>query len=158
MHARRIIVPLAALLMAGCAPLPPPAPAGPRSGAVSTVPVSRVARPEPPVLKRLNNGHYRVQRPWTVVLDGRAWHVPRGYSSNGITAPAGIKRSLGDGVGHPETWAAVFHDWLFTQPGISRSTADRLFHDLLLAYGVPPQKARLMHATVAGYSLSKKFH
>jgi hypothetical protein len=58
-------------------------------------------------------------------------------------------------VDHPETWAAVFHDWLFTQPGVSRSTADRLFLDLMLAYGVPEAKARLMHTSVRAYSLSK---
>ena len=66
-----------------------------------------------------------------------------------------VRAFIGDGVTHPETWAAVFHDWLFTQPGISRAQADSLFYDLLIAYGVSPQKAKLMHATVSTYSLSK---
>lgn len=120
-------------------------------------PVAAWPRPQPPVLRRLPNGHYRVRQPWLVQLNGRRWLVPRGYTSNGITGPAAVRKSLGDGVNHPETWAAVFHDWLFTQPGMPRATADRLFHDLLLAYGVPPEKARLMHATVSAYSISKAF-
>lgn len=88
-------------------------------------------------------------------LNGQVWRVPAGYKSNGITAPARLKKSLGDGVNHPETWAAMFHDWLFTRPGVSRARADRMFFDLLLAYGVPETKARLMFTTVSAYSMSK---
>jgi hypothetical protein len=66
-----------------------------------------------------------------------------------------LRKTLGNGVNHPETWAAVFHDWLFTQPGVSRAQADRMFHDLLIAYGVTPLKARLMHSGVSTYSASK---
>jgi len=139
------------VLASGCVPAPQPSLA-------HRQPVLRPARrPNPPALVRLPNGHYRVARPWAVALRGRIWHVPAGYRSNGITAPSRLKKSLGDGVRHPETWAAVFHDWLFTQPGISRADADQLFYDLLVAYGVPEQKARLMYTTVSAYSLSKVF-
>jgi Protein of unknown function (DUF1353) len=144
------------LLLAACVPLGPPSagyPSVPRTG---SMPVSK-QKPQVPVLKRLENGHYRVRKPWTVELHGRLWQVQKGYTSNGITAPANLRNSLGDGVDHPETWAAVFHDWLFTQPGISRAQADKMFYDLLLAYGVPAQKAKMMHTTVAAYSLSKAF-
>lgn len=145
-----------ALLQAGCAPQSMDFQPGSRQ-ATSLAPRQQARHPAPlaPELKRLPNGHYRVRKPWTVVLNGRRWIVQRGYTSNGITAPARLKSAMGDGVRHPETWAAVFHDWLFTQPGISRATADRLFYDLLLAYGVSPAKARMMHTTVATYSLSK---
>lgn len=111
--------------------------------------------PDRPKLKRLANGHYRVVKPWTVVVGNRRWQVPAGYKSNGITAPAHIKKSLGDGVEHPETWAAVFHDWLFTQKGISRTQADNLFHELLIAYGVPSSKASIMYSCVSAYSMMK---
>ncbi len=113
--------------------------------------------PEPPKLKRLTNGHYRVRKPWTVNLNGHRWQIPSGYQTNGITAPDHLKKSLGDGVEYPETWAAIFHDWLFTQPGISRAQADGIFYDLMLAYGVPAQRAKLMYATVKLYSISKNF-
>ena len=112
-------------------------------------------RPEAPQLKRLGSGRYRVRKPWTVMLNGHSWQVSAGYTTNGITGPAWLKNSLGDGVNFPETWAAVFHDWLFTQPGISRNQADQLFHDLLIGYDVSPLKARLMHSSVAAYSASK---
>ena len=143
---------LLAISATSCIPV---APAGSMAGA--NIPVSVQARPAAPQLKKLPNGHYRVRKPWTVALNGRVWKVPKGYSSNGITAPARIKSSLGDGVDHPETWAAVFHDWLFTQPGVSRATADKAFLELLLAYGVPEKKARMMYTTVSAYSLSKAF-
>lgn len=120
-----------------------------------TIPVSRQSRPDAPQLKRLRNGHYRVRKPWTVNLNGSQWLIPAGYQCNGITASEKVRKYLGDGVEHPETWAAVFHDWLFTQPGISRQQADRAFYDLLIAYGVPTYKAKLMHTSVAAYSLSK---
>jgi hypothetical protein len=127
-----------------------------KPGQGSTAPTT--SRPEAPKLKRLPNGHYRVKRPWNVDVGGRRWTVPAGYTSNGITGPGKLRSALGDGIQYRETWAAVFHDWLFTQPGISRSTADRLFHELLLAYGVDPGKARMMYSTVSAYSLSKKWN
>lgn len=147
---RRLVLLLSVSALAACMPMPP---AGHIGG--TTVPVSRQARPDAPKLKKLQNGHYRVRKPWTVTLNGRVWKVQKGYSSNGITAPAKVKASLGDGIDRPETWAAVFHDWLFTQPGISRTTADKTFYELLLAYGVPEKKARMMYTTVSVYSLTK---
>jgi hypothetical protein len=113
-------------------------------------------KPAPPELKRLAKGRYRVRKPWDIEMNGSRWHIPKGYSTNGITAPAKIKQAIGDGVDRPETWAAVFHDWLFTQPGVSRQQADNLFYELLVAYGIPAEKARVMYTTVSIYSLSKK--
>ncbi|MEO7100495.1 MAG: DUF1353 domain-containing protein [Luteolibacter sp.] len=140
------------VLALGCAPM------GPRSYSLHPVRAAvglSHAAPNAPDLKRLPNGHYRVRQPWTVTLDGRQWHVQKGYQSNGITGPNFIKRTMGDGIDHPETWAAVFHDWLFTQPGMTRELADRTFHELLIAYGVSPQKAELMYSSVRAYSLTK---
>jgi len=106
-------------------------------------------------LKRLPNGHYRVMRNWPVNLNGRRWIIPKGYTSNGITAPDYIKANLGDSVKSRDTWSAVFHDWLFTQPGVSRAEADRLYYEIMIAYGVPQSKAKLMFNTVSTYSLFK---
>ena len=119
--------------------------------------VAQQQGPQAPILKHLKNGHYKVRKPWTITIGGHNWLIPAGYSSNGITAPTSFKTSLGDGVDHPETWAAVFHDWLFTQKGVSRTQADRLFHELLIAYGVPSRKAGLMYTFVSAYSVSKSF-
>jgi hypothetical protein len=112
-------------------------------------------RPDAPQLKRIRKDRYRVSKPWTVELRGDRWQVQKGYVCNGITAPEKIRKLLGEGVDAPETWAAVFHDWLFTQPGMTRARADRLFYELLLAYGVPPLKARLFYSSVSAYSASK---
>ena len=112
---------------------------------------------EIPNLKRLKNGHYKVCKPWTVTVGGQRWQIPAGYSSNGITAPARVRDSLGDGIQHPETWAAVFHDWLFTQKGVTRKRADRMFRDVLIDYGVSKSKADLMYAFVSAFSVSKNF-
>lgn len=126
-----------------------------RSNSTINVP-SADSHPSAPLLVRKANGHYRVSQPWTVQIGGKRWHVQQGYTSNGITAPSKVKSALGDNVDAPETWAAVFHDWLFTQPGISRSEADHLFYELLIAYKVPSQKARMMFTFVAAYSTSKE--
>lgn len=142
------------ILVLGCAPMGPP-PGGQQVMSVSKQGSISAPTPEAPQLKRLPNGHYRVRKPWTVALDGHVWHIQQGYTCNGITASSFIKSSLGDGVQHKETWAAVFHDWLFTQPGITRSQADRMFYDLLIAYGVSAEKAKLMYTWVATYSLTK---
>ncbi len=130
---------------------------GPVRGGRQTTQVSHPGRnhPNPPQLKRLENGHYRVTKPWTVELNGRKWQIQKGYTSNGITGPSSVRKSIGDGVQFKETWAAVFHDWLFTQPGVTRAQADQTFYDLLIAYGVPETKARLMFTTVSAYSLTK---
>lgn len=143
------------VILAGCAPVAGPSPSRDRmpAGAVKTQ-VSR-SRPAAPDLVRLKNGRYRLRSPWKVALNGRHWQIQRGYTSNGITAPGKLKATFGDGVAHPETWAAMFHDWLFTQPGVTRRQADQLFYDLLIAYGVPRSKARIMYSTVAAYSISK---
>ncbi len=141
------------ILMTGCTPAPRMVhPAG-----VVKRQVAQQHSPNAPKLKRLGNGHYKVRKAWSVDIGGRRWEVPAGYSTNGITAPASVKASLGAGVDHPETWAAIFHDWLFTQQGITRSQADQLFYDLLIAYGVPAGKAALMHTIVSAYSVSKSF-
>ena len=116
---------------------------------------SQKGAPAPPVLRRLKNGHYRVMENWNVHLNGKRWVVSSGYTSNGITAPSYVKAKLGDGVGSRDTWAAVFHDWLFTQSDVSRAQADRLYFDLMIAYGVSPTKARLMYNTVSAYSFTK---
>lgn len=144
------------ILACGCAPVQQgPAMYRGAPSRVSETMSRGPSRPDAPDLKRLSNGHYRVRQPWTVELNGRKWRVPKGYKSNGMTVPAGMKESLGDGIIYRETWAAVFHDWLFTQPDLSRAEADRLFYDLLIAYGVPGPKASLMYTTVSAYSLTK---
>lgn len=152
------------LVLSGCVAYPPPAgypttprpiPARPTNNATPEIPSKTSARPAAPALKRLKNGHYRVTQDWVVNLDGRQWIVRKGYTSNGITAPDYIKSKLGDSVNSRDTWAAVFHDWLFTQPGISRTEADRLYYRIMLAYGVPQSKATLMFNTVSAYSLTR---
>jgi hypothetical protein len=112
--------------------------------------------PNRPKLRKLGNGHYRVTKNWIVKLDGRRWKIQKGYTSNGITAPDLIKRSLGDSIDSPETWAAVFHDWMFTQPGVSRAEADKAFYSIMIAYGVDRNKAQLMYSGVVKYSRSKQ--
>jgi hypothetical protein len=138
-------------VFAGCGPML----TMPAGGAPQRMPMQQAARPDIPELKKLKNGHYRVRKRWTVALNGKTWVVQKGYSTNGMTAPARIKAALGDGVDKPETWAAVFHDWLFTQPGVSRAEADNTFHEILLAYGVSPAKSQMMYNTVRAYSLTK---
>lgn len=144
---------LVAPILLGCAVTTPVSKPGKYSAQQHQVAIAD--RPEAPHLKRIRKDRYRVTRPWTLELNGKIWRVQKGYVCNGITAPKKIREILGEGVDAPETWAAVFHDWLFTQPGMSREKADQLFHELLLAYDVPPLKARLIYSSVSLYSASK---
>ncbi len=150
-----ILATVAILGFQGCAPMPSPVSRRPGDNGAPTVRTDRAKAPVAPVLEKLPNGHYRVVRNWPVELNGKRWVVVKGYTSNGITAPSYIKSQLGDGIRSRDTWAAVFHDWLFTRPGVSRAEADRLYYDLMLAYGVPQTKARLMYNTVSAYSLTR---
>jgi len=108
-----------------------------------------------PSLQRLDNGHYQVMADWALVISGRRFLVPAGYSSNGITAPKSVKSLLGDGVGYPETWAAVFHDWCFTQSYLTRTQADDYFIQLMKDYGISPTKINLMATSVRSYTAYK---
>lgn len=149
-HLLRFTLPLV-LLVSSCLPY-----SVPFSREHHAVLARGAAKPAAPKLKKLKNGHYKVLEPWTLRIGGETWEVEAGYRSNGITAPARVKRLLGDAADRPETWAAVFHDWLFTQPDMTRDRADALFYQLLRAYGVPSKKAKLMHAAVTAYSKSRQ--
>ena len=147
-------LPVVLLLAGGCGP---PAEIHRSASVRQHVKAPAAKRPDAPKLKRMENGHYKVRKPWTVEIGNRVWQVPAGYNCNGITAPDRLKPSLGDGVDRPETWAAIFHDWLFTQKGVTRAQADGLFYELMLAYGVSAGKAGMMHTMVSAYSAAKRF-
>ncbi|MFC5050583.1 DUF1353 domain-containing protein [Rubritalea spongiae] len=137
-----------------------PAPYTPTQSAGPDRKISRKAptpvnKPAKPKLTKLENGHYRVTQAWTVKLSNKTFRVQKGYTSNGITAPSYIKKSLGDNINAPTTWAAVFHDWCFTQKNISRSQADDYFVELMHAYRIPQQKIDLMGTAARGYTLYK---
>lgn len=108
-----------------------------------------------PQLEQLENGHYRVLEDWPVKIGQRSFIVQQGYSSNGITAPEKLKAFLGDHVDAPETWAAMFHDWCFTQEYLTRDQADSYFIELMHDYQINAHKVQLMGATVRGYTLYK---
>jgi hypothetical protein len=157
MLSNRIVLVIIVALMS-CAPIPRNSANIQSANPSLKIPTGYKSSPAIPILIRKKNGHYRVAQPWTVDLAGRRWTVQKGYTCNGLTAPSQLKASLGDRANAPETWSAVFHDWLFTQPGISRSEADQLFYEMLIAYGVNAQKARMMYTFVAAYSVSKQIH
>ena len=48
----------------------------------------------------------------------------------------------------PQRWAGVVHDWLYSQPGVSKSHADAVFRALLASEGASSWKRKLMYAAV----------
>jgi len=44
--------------------------------------------------------------------------------------------------------AAIVHDWLYKTATMPRKTADRIFHALMIRFGVGPARARLMYSAV----------
>lgn len=137
-------------LLYGCV-APVNAPGGASVGSHSTG-----AFPSRPSLERLENGHYRVLNDWSLTVSGRSFIIPAGYTSNGITAPTSVKTLLGDGVNYAETWSAVFHDWCFTQPSLTRFQADNYFIQLMRDYQISERKIRLMETAVRSYTLYKE--
>ena len=48
----------------------------------------------------------------------------------------------------PQPWAGVVHDWLYSQPGVSKSHADDVFRAVLASEGASSWKRKLMYAAV----------
>lgn len=95
--------------------------------------------------------------------NGRPWMrltAPLVYESDlvgPVAVPAGFQTDLASVPRVPLAWwltgghgnrAAVVHDWLLDQPGLTRRTCDRVFREALVASGAPGWRTWLMYAGV----------
>ena len=75
--------------------------------------------------------------------------VPVGFTTDGASVPTWAQRLTGwEPWVDPQRWAGVVHDWLYSQPDVSKSHADRVFRALLASEGASTWKRDLMYAAV----------
>ena len=75
--------------------------------------------------------------------------VPVGFTTDGASVPGWAQRLTGwDPWTDPQRWAGVVHDWLYSQPGVSKFHADNVFRALLASQGATDVKRDLMYAAV----------
>lgn len=80
---------------------------------------------------------------------GREYTVPAGFFTDGPSIPVLLAPLVG---GTPGLRAAVLHDYLLRDQYVSRETADKVFHEALIASGVDPAAAGTMYNAVRAYS------
>ena len=102
---------------------------------------------------------YRVTIVWILgdplvvqVAGGERIEVPVGFTTDGASIPGWAQTLTGwEPWEDPQRWAGVVHDWLYSQPGVSKSHADDVFRAVLASEGASSWKRKLMYgAVVAG--------
>ena len=92
--------------------------------------------------------------PLVVQVDGgERIEVPVGFTTDGASVPGWAQTLTGwEPWADPQRWAGVVHDWLYSQPGVSKSNADDVFRAVLASEGASSWKRKLMYAAavVAG--------
>lgn len=84
-----------------------------------------------------------------VAVNGEPLTVPRGFTTDGASIPKAGQWFTGwDPWEPPQRWAAICHDWLYTQAGISKIFADRVFHAVLRSEGANTYQRTVMSLAV----------
>jgi hypothetical protein len=87
--------------------------------------------------------------PLIVEVGNERIEVPVGFTTDGASVPRLAQKLTGwDPWTDPQRWAGVVHDWLYSQPNVSKSHADSVFRALLAAQGASRLKRDLMYAAV----------
>jgi hypothetical protein len=87
--------------------------------------------------------------PLVAEVDGTRIEVPVGFTTDGASVPPWAQVvTRWDPWADPQRWAGVVHDWLYTQPGITKDYADDVFKALLRSEGAGWLKANAMYLAV----------
>ena len=87
--------------------------------------------------------------PLVLVADGQHIEVPTGFTTDGASVPSWAQRLTGwEPWEPPQRWGGIVHDWLYTQKGVRKSYADRVFRAVLRSEGAGWRKRNLMYAAV----------
>ena len=79
--------------------------------------------------------------PLIVQVGDERIEVPVVFTTDGASVPGWPSGSPGwDAWSDPQRWAGVAHDWLYSQPGVSKSYADQVFRALLASQGASAVK------------------
>lgn len=75
--------------------------------------------------------------------------IPTGFTTDGASVPGWAQRiTMWKPWDDPQRWAGIVHDWLYSQPGVSKSRADEIFHAVLVSEGAGWLRRKLMYAAV----------
>jgi hypothetical protein len=82
-------------------------------------------------------------------VDGERLEIPAGYTTDGASVPGWAQPLTGwEPWEDPQRWAGIVHDWLYTQKGVSKARADRVFEAVLASEGAGWLKRKAMYAAV----------
>lgn len=75
--------------------------------------------------------------------------IPRGFTTDGASVPGWAQRITSwEPWDDPQRWAGIVHDWLYSQPGVTKAHADNVFRAVLASEGAGWLKRKLMYAAV----------
>jgi hypothetical protein len=87
--------------------------------------------------------------PLVVEVDGQSIEIPVGYTTDGASVPDWAQALTGWSRWEPpQRWGGIVHDWLYTQPGVSKAHADTAFRAVLASEGASRFKREVMYAAV----------
>ena len=87
--------------------------------------------------------------PLVVDADGDRFEVVTGFTTDGASVPTWAQRITSwKPWEDPQRWAGITHDWLYTQPGVSKLHADNVFRAVLVSEGAGYWKRKLMYTAV----------
>jgi hypothetical protein len=87
--------------------------------------------------------------PLVVDVDGERIEIPTGFTTDGASVPGWAQRITSwKPWEDPQRWAGIVHDWLYTQPGVTKRHADNVFRAVLASEGAGWWKRKLMYSAV----------
>lgn len=87
--------------------------------------------------------------PLVVQIDGERVEIPAGFTTDGASVPGWAQTiTRWKPWDDPQRWAGIVHDWLYSQPGVTKRHADEVFREILKSEGASWLRRTLMYAAV----------
>lgn len=87
--------------------------------------------------------------PLVVEIDGKAYEVPTGFTTDGASIPRiGQILTSWQPWEPPQRWAAIVHDYLYSTPRVAKAFADHAFAAVLRAEGANWYQTNVMYLAV----------
>lgn len=87
--------------------------------------------------------------PLVLDIDGERFEIPIGYTTDGASVPPwATSVTRWNRWDEPQRWAGIVHDFLYTQPGMTKQRADRAFRSVLASEGAGVFKRAVMYLAV----------
>jgi Protein of unknown function (DUF1353) len=87
--------------------------------------------------------------PLVVQIGDERIEIPTGFTTDGASVPDWAQRiTRWKPWEDPQRWAGIVHDWLYSQPGVSKRYADDVFRAVLASEGAGWLRRKLMYAAV----------